>query len=1561
MQFTGQNLLIDFNPGQSLNSHIITGDGRANENIGLTAVHHVFHEEHNALVANIQTSILATGEAAFIAQWQTSPGVWDGEKLYQAARLVTESEYNHIAIDQYVGTLYGALPEFVSYSSDINMGVSLEFSQAVFRLGHSMLTETFNVTDPNTGQDLKLLDMFLNPALYQEIGPTALAQGLTTTLGNEVDEFVTPALQQSLLGQPIDLATINIARGRDVGLPTWNEFRQQVYDQLIQNTNNTNGSALAPYTNWADVGDHLKSTGTLVNMIAAYAHDTGAFDWGIDEARAAYEAGTATLADIRAAAQALYDAYLDPLSGNHAAAIEFMQGAPTYDPVTAQWTFAGADQGFWDIDLWIGGLAERPLFDGPLGTTFSYVILDFAQRQQDGDRFYYLFRTPMGTHLGNEIIENQFGNLVMDHTGLDHLNGEIFIWANETYTLTDGPDYFNVANEMILDVDGTPMPASAGHLIIAGLGGDDYLVAGLGDDTIYGDAGNDQLYGSQGNDHLFGGDGNDYIFDDENDDFITGGAGNDRVFAGPGAIDTVFGDEGDDEIHGGDGIDELLGGTGDDMIYGDGDTDVLFGEEGNDYLEGGDSVDEMQGQEGNDWMRGGVGDDHLMGGDGNDLLEGGVGPTANDGDRMLGQGVLDFSLITPPDLGFDVVSYEDVDIAITANLDTSNENGTGGLLDTYAGIEGLVGTRFNDNLTGADTDTTTSNGFDNLLVGGAGNDILTGLGGDDIIMGDSAVVKNDLSVFFGPQVGNYVTVTNWKGTGEDRPDFGALGGLGHFLGDNGEAGTADKAVFSGNFADYVITPEPSKGPTAFRIVDTRGIDSTAVGDLVIDIESLVFADQTISLIPPVLDLHAFDSGNYRDQFGSSSYSNSNGTVLWTSSWTETGDVTTGNIVTGGQIRIAGNELVFGDNDNDTGLGNATIQRTVDLSGVGAGTARLSFNYDENNFDASEIVTVSFAADGINFVTLQTIDSSSGEGTSDIPLTGPFTANAVVRFVVSGTNNNSGSDNVQIDNVNIAFTTPVVDGNNYATTFTENGAVLPIASNPGITTGGTQMYSAKIVLTNAQAGDVMSIAGGLGGISSSIDTSVAGKITVNLTGVASVEAYQAAIQAVRYSNTSDNPSPTARIIEVTVNNGFHDSNVATSTVTVVPVDDAVNANNDRLVTNYVDGQAFAVLESAFLANDVDPDNVLDVTAVSGASGLTASLLTNPGSITITDTAGTPGGSFNYTATGGPATDTASVAVVRDTSGSIDGNNGNDIIVGNGDSSTIDGNQGNDIIFAGAGNDTIIYSMGDGADTIDGGAHVTADILNISGSGGGGNDTLDVIYNGGALIAGFEGGTVTGVETINANLNGGTDTLSYAGSTWGVTVNLATPSASGFSSISNIENVTGGDGGDTLTGGTGVNILNGGGGSDTLNGGADNDELSGGAGADVMFGGAGNDDFNFDDGDTGVGAGVRDIILDFLGGGGAEDIDLSAIDANTTVDGGGGGGQTFSFIGTAAFSDSNASATLAAGQVRFDLIDTNADSVLDSTLVQGNVNNDLAADFEILLKNFTGPLGATDFIL
>ena len=52
-----------------LDRHYITGDGRGNENIGLTAVHHIFHSEHNRLVDAQKLTILRRGDLAFINEW----------------------------------------------------------------------------------------------------------------------------------------------------------------------------------------------------------------------------------------------------------------------------------------------------------------------------------------------------------------------------------------------------------------------------------------------------------------------------------------------------------------------------------------------------------------------------------------------------------------------------------------------------------------------------------------------------------------------------------------------------------------------------------------------------------------------------------------------------------------------------------------------------------------------------------------------------------------------------------------------------------------------------------------------------------------------------------------------------------------------------------------------------------------------------------------------------------------------------------------------------------------------------------------------------------------------------------------------------------------------------------------------------------------------------------------------------------------------------------------------------------------------------------------------------
>src|SRR4030095_3913940 len=66
----GNNLAYD---NELLDAHYIAGDGRVNENIGLTTVHHVFHAEHNRLVDHTKAVVLATNDVAFVNEWLLTP------------------------------------------------------------------------------------------------------------------------------------------------------------------------------------------------------------------------------------------------------------------------------------------------------------------------------------------------------------------------------------------------------------------------------------------------------------------------------------------------------------------------------------------------------------------------------------------------------------------------------------------------------------------------------------------------------------------------------------------------------------------------------------------------------------------------------------------------------------------------------------------------------------------------------------------------------------------------------------------------------------------------------------------------------------------------------------------------------------------------------------------------------------------------------------------------------------------------------------------------------------------------------------------------------------------------------------------------------------------------------------------------------------------------------------------------------------------------------------------------------------------------------------------------
>lgn len=115
-----------------------------------------------------------------------------------------------------------------------------------------------------------------------------------------------------------------------------------------------------------------------------------------------------------------------------------------------------------------------------------------------------------------------------------------------------------------------------------------------------------------------------------------------------------------------------------------------------------------------------------------------------------------------------------------------------------------------------------------------------------------------------------------------------------------------------------------------------------------------------------------------------------------------------------------------------------------------------------------------------------------------------------------------------------------------------------------------------------------------------------------------------------------------------------------TVTINGANDSPEASDDRVITN-AGSAPVLVPEWALLWNDQDVDSpVLDVDQLYWPDGVSASLSTNPGNVTLTD-GSSNGGSVDYRASDGSQTDWATVTLVQDSSGSLDGNSGSEILI------------------------------------------------------------------------------------------------------------------------------------------------------------------------------------------------------------------------------------------------------------------------------------------------------------
>ena len=399
-----------FYDDELLDAHFVAGDGRVNENVVLSAIHEVFHNEHNRLVLQVEEMITQRDQIqpGFAAQWT-------GEMIFEAARLGNEMQYQHIVFEFFARRMSPNITAFAEYQVELNPNITTEFSQAVFRLGHSMLTDTVDAVsaDGSTapGISMTLVEAFLNPTAFEGLGAGNLLEGMSRQEGNQIDEFVVGSVRNLLVGLPLDLAAINIARGRDVGLGTLNQVRADLFAQ-------TGEESLAAYTSWADFGAHLLHPTSLVNFIAAYAQDAA-----IVAARNSGDLNGVDTDDSGVIDPAEFAASARGLAETAIANDTFMNGG---------------DLGFNDIDLWIGGLAEQKVTGGMLGSTFDFIFASQFLALQNADRLYYLNRLG-GTNILSEIEGQNFGDLVTRATGATHLNGDVFGTADEYIEMSSTP------------------------------------------------------------------------------------------------------------------------------------------------------------------------------------------------------------------------------------------------------------------------------------------------------------------------------------------------------------------------------------------------------------------------------------------------------------------------------------------------------------------------------------------------------------------------------------------------------------------------------------------------------------------------------------------------------------------------------------------------------------------------------------------------------------------------------------------------------------------------------------------------------------------------------------------------------------------------------------------------------------------------------------------------------------------------------------------------------------------------------------------------------------------
>ena len=208
----------------------LCGDVRCNEHISLTIMHTIWLREHNRCAREM--TLINTH--------------WDDEKLYQVCRKIVGALIQKITYEDYLPKILGSnvnkfIGPYTGYNGTIDPSIPNSFATAAYRYGHSLIRLLFDRLDdqyePLPIGPLNLVDSFFSPDQFTtSLGTDPIMRGLVSINSRMVDEFLNSILTTQLFQTPatqgLDLAALNLQRGRDHGLPPYTIYRNFCFEKF---------------------------------------------------------------------------------------------------------------------------------------------------------------------------------------------------------------------------------------------------------------------------------------------------------------------------------------------------------------------------------------------------------------------------------------------------------------------------------------------------------------------------------------------------------------------------------------------------------------------------------------------------------------------------------------------------------------------------------------------------------------------------------------------------------------------------------------------------------------------------------------------------------------------------------------------------------------------------------------------------------------------------------------------------------------------------------------------------------------------------------------------------------------------------------------------------------------------------------------------------------------------------------------------------------------------------------------------------------------------------------